>query len=91
MTPTTPRDRPVRAEGLELLVTDVEVVVRFVGSTRQVALNPTAFAIWELCDGRTTVDEMVRAVWQLFDIDTEQAHADVAMALDRMRTRGLIR
>lgn len=54
------------------------------------ALNPTAFALWELCDGRTTVREMVLAVYDLFDVTMEQAHRDVTEGLARMREAGIV-
>jgi hypothetical protein len=56
----------------------------------QVALNRTALALWELCDGQTTVAEMVDAVSLLFDIDRDRALRDVGSALQNMRTAGVI-
>jgi len=55
-----------------------------------VAMNPTAAALWELCDGQTTVDEMVIAVCRLFSVNEAQAITDVQSALVEMQTRGLI-
>jgi Coenzyme PQQ synthesis protein D (PqqD) len=60
------------------------------GGPNQVALNRTALALWDLCDGRTTVAEMVDAVCLLFDIDRERALQDVGSALQTMRTAGVI-
>jgi hypothetical protein len=60
------------------------------GGPGQVALNRTALALWELCDGHTTVAEMVDAVCLLFDVDRERARQDVASALYSMRTAGVI-
>lgn len=53
-------------------------------------LNPTAFALWELCDGRTTLAEMVDAVCDLFEISRDQARSDVAEAIRHMRAAGLL-
>ena len=55
-----------------------------------VRLNPTAMALWELCDGNTAVDEMVVAVCDLFHVEAEQARADVEAALEDLRASGLI-
>lgn len=56
-----------------------------------VALNPTALALWELCDGQTAVDEMVAAVTELFGLAPERARADVVTALADMVAVGVIR
>ncbi len=65
------------------------VVVRRPDTT--VALNPTALALWELCDGRTQVGEMVGAVVELFGVPDEQARSDVEAALSEMRRLGVVR
>ena len=53
-------------------------------------LNSSALAIWELCDGKTELEEMIDAVVEL----TRRSHDDVAHevghALDQLRTLGLI-
>ncbi len=56
-----------------------------------VALNPTALALWELCDGETAVAEMVSAVAVLFAIDPSAARVDVESALHDMLATGVIR
>jgi hypothetical protein len=44
-------------------------------------LNETAAALWELCDGATTSEEMVAAICQLFDAGQPVIAADVERAL----------
>jgi hypothetical protein len=56
-----------------------------------VALNPTALALWELCDGQTAVAEMVEAVSTLFALDPGRARTDVENALEDMLAAGVIR
>jgi hypothetical protein len=56
-----------------------------------VALNPTALALWELCDGQTAVEEMVAAVCALFELEPGRALTDVETALEDMRAAGVIR
>jgi len=53
-------------------------------------LNPSALAIWELCDGATTGREMVEAVAELTALDIAAAAADVGLALDELARRELI-
>jgi hypothetical protein len=53
-------------------------------------LNPTARAIWELCDGQTQADEMAGAICQVFAVSWDVAIADVARALDVLTEVGLV-
>ena len=68
--------------------TMVEVVMERSNDT--FVLNDTAFALWELCDGRTTVAEMVDAVTVLFAAPGEQLEKDVTAALDHLLSARLI-
>jgi hypothetical protein len=53
-------------------------------------LNPTARAIWELCDGQTGAEEMAGAICQVFAVSWDDAIADVARALETLTEVGLI-
>lgn len=53
-------------------------------------LNDTALALWELCDGTNTVDEMVAAVVQLFQADPREVRQDVVRTIDRLREVGAV-
>jgi hypothetical protein len=53
-------------------------------------LNDTAYALWELCDGSTTVGEMVDAASELFAAPPEQLRHDVTGALQRLTDAHLI-
>ena len=53
-------------------------------------LNPTARAIWELCDGVTLPAEMVAAICQVFAVTPERAAADVDRTLEELTRVGLI-
>ena len=56
--------------------------LRLVGQDgTQHTLNPTARALWDLCDGQTTVDEMVWAVCRIFSTDRDTASLDVERIL----------
>ena len=54
-------------------------------------LNDSARAIWELCDGTTTIQEMAVAVAQLTGMETGDAHEDVARAVDQLIELDLVR
>jgi hypothetical protein len=53
-------------------------------------LNPTARAIWELCDGLTQPQEMIDAICEVFAVSPETARADVERALDGLNAADLI-
>jgi hypothetical protein len=53
-------------------------------------LNPTARAVWELCDGTTTIDELVDAIRQVFSVDRAVAIADVTTVVDQLEAAGLV-
>jgi pyrroloquinoline quinone biosynthesis protein D len=54
-------------------------------------LNPTALAIWELCDGETTVPEMIAAASELFAAAAvEQLKNDVVGVLQQLTSAGLV-
>jgi len=56
-----------------------------------VPMNPTALALWELCDGQTEVAEMVEAVCALFEVEPTLARTEVETALAEMTAAGVIR
>lgn len=57
---------------------------------RALILNTTALALWELCDGITTIVEMVNALNLFFDADQQVIHDDVVAALDDLAGLGFL-
>lgn len=53
-------------------------------------LNETAFALWQLCDGRTSPEEMAAGVCELFGEAGAVVLADVDRTLGELQRRGLI-
>ena len=53
-------------------------------------LNASAIAIWEACDGQTTVAEIVGAVIELTGLSAEAATAEVTNVLQEMMRAGLV-
>lgn len=53
-------------------------------------LNGTALALWELCDGETTVGEMVVAACTLFDTDEASVQRDIQRTLDQFTAAHLL-
>ena len=57
---------------------------------RLYSLNETAAALWELCDGATTLDEMVEAVCLVCNVGREEAAADLTRTLAELSRSDLI-
>ena len=81
-------DRPRRCSSRVVRATDTGTVVQV--DAEQLELNRTAFALWQLCDGHTSLGEMVMAVCDLFEIVPQQAAREVAETIDLMREAGLV-
>ncbi len=81
---------PSRAPGVDLV--DDGGVARLVGpgGNPEALLNDTALALWQLCDGRTTVAEMLGAIDVLFAGDRERIADDVRTTLATFRRLGVL-
>lgn len=85
-----PRGRPSQRAGIEARrVDDVTVLFEADGS-RLCALNETALALWDLCDGHTDPSEMVDAVCTACGVPRDTAAADIDQALLALTDAGLI-
>jgi hypothetical protein len=63
----------------------------FDGDGRQLcALNETALAVWELCDGATAPDEIVHAVRIACGLSEETAREDITRTLSELTAVGLL-
>jgi len=54
------------------------------------ALNGAALRIWELLDGARTVDAILAAMLERYDVTAEQARADLGAFLQRLLAAGLV-
>jgi len=54
-------------------------------------LNETGTFVWDLLDGRRTVDELIDAVVAEFEVAREVAAADVARLIASLSAEGLLR
>jgi PqqD family protein of HPr-rel-A system len=82
--------KPVRRPGVWLRQAGDENAVYDPLSEALHLLNDTALAIWQLCDGETTPDEMVRAVCQLFGTPTDVVRRDVNRILLEFEAAGIV-
>jgi PqqD family protein of HPr-rel-A system len=82
--------RPVRRPDVWLREADSENALCDPSSGAVHFLNPTALAIWNLCDGQTTAMEMIRAICELSGFDEEVVAEDVTRTLDTFERTGVI-
>jgi Coenzyme PQQ synthesis protein D (PqqD) len=55
-----------------------------------ILLNTSAAAVWERCDGRTTVDDMVEALAVAHGTHTEDIAEDVRQTVAKLAELGLV-
>lgn len=53
-------------------------------------INDSAARIWELCDGHATIDEIVRAFAQAYNLPPSAVHDDVLSMITTFRTLGVL-
>ena len=70
-------------DGTKVLLSDAE-------GTVVLAVNESAAALWELCDGTTSAQEMAVAISELAGIPLVRAVADVRATLIRFEQAGLV-
>ena len=75
--------RPVRRPDVWLRQSGTENVIYDPQTSDVHMLNATALAIWVLCDGQTTVAEMVQAVCELSGLPEDVVREDLTTILDR--------
>lgn len=76
--------RPTRRAGVRVVRSGDRFVLRL-DDGRSVALNESALALWELCDGETDAEEMIDAVTEVSaGVDRQRASRDVHTTLERL-------
>lgn len=81
-------DRPQRQDGV--VARPGEGLLFDTNTGRLHALNPPAMAIWEACDGETTVDEIVDAVSELSGAAADEIARQIVTTVAMLRERGLL-
>ena len=68
--------------GEAVIITPAENTVRM--------LNTVGSRVWELADGRRTVDEIAGVLTQEFDVDMDQARDSASGFVDELAAKGLL-
>ena len=87
-----PERRPRRRPDAQLLLKTGRIVISDDSGDGAVVatLNESAAAVWELCDGTTTVGEIVSAICDLSSIAPSRARRDVERTLAALEEAGLM-
>jgi radical SAM protein with 4Fe4S-binding SPASM domain len=83
-------NRPKRKENLIVEEMDGDLILADFQTSQMHVLNPIAAAVWDMCDGRQTVDDMVRLLAEHFQVESAQVRPDVERMLEEFRSKGLL-
>jgi hypothetical protein len=83
-------DKPCQRTGLIHYDVLNEMVLYYPGAAQAAAFNESATAIWALCDGTHTVDDICAELAQLTSLPTTQLRSDVLNALEQLRALDLL-
>ncbi len=84
------REFPVKDEIVVVSPRPVENILDDEAKNRAVALNHSGRAIWELCDGQHSTDDIVSVLSERFAVDPEELAPQVTTTLTRMSMLGFL-
>jgi len=67
-----------------------EIILYTISGTKVIALNETAYMVYQLCNGELTVGEMVKMLSDAYPGQEEAIRADTISAVETMRDNGVI-
>jgi hypothetical protein len=83
-------DRPRQTEGLVECPVQNELLLYDPRSERVVALNISARAIWELCDGRRSAADVSATLGESLGLSMNALEHDVGRAIAELRDAGFL-
>ncbi len=72
---------PQSVEGFELEEIDGEILLYSPSSTRSVYLNSTASLIWQLCDGKQSIKQIITQLQKAFPDAKDSIEDDVTRSI----------
>ncbi len=84
------RLRPLRRGGSSAVELDDNLALYDEVGQFLILLNTSAATVWELCDGATTVDEMVRALARVHPEQAAEIEEDVRQTVAKLAELGLV-
>jgi hypothetical protein len=82
--------RPRQLPGTRLEQIGSQVLLSDADRGVVLVVNESAAALWELCDGVTTIEEMVTAICEVSAVSLDRARDDVGKTLAEFERAGLI-
>lgn len=82
--------RPLRLAGFSAVELDENVALYDEAGQLLILLNPSAAAVWELCDGATPLDEMVRVLSDAHLGPADEIAQDVRQTVRKLAELGLV-
>ncbi len=82
--------RPRRRDGASAVELDDNVALYDDVGQLLILLNTSAAAVWELCDGETTVDDMVQTLAEAHGEDATVIAGDVRRTVRKLADLGLV-
>ncbi|HEX6393038.1 MAG TPA: PqqD family protein [Acidimicrobiales bacterium] len=82
--------RPFQRPGIRIEHRGAQALISDAERTKVLSLNESAAAVLELCDGRTTIDEMVMAICQVASVRPDQAREDVELTIAKLEGAGFV-
>ncbi len=83
-------DKPIQKAGYHLEMMDGELLLYHLNETMILYLNETATLIWQLCDGRQTIAEIITLLSDAYPDAAEVMAADVQETVQQLLTAGCI-
>lgn len=83
-------EKPKRKDNLVAEDMDDDVLVADFRKSEMHVLNPTAAAIWEMCDGEHTAEQIADTLAEHFGVTAEEIQSDVANMLADFNEKGLL-
>lgn len=84
-------DKMIKAEDIIWRrIGDEVVVIKDNGLSTHI-LNKTATLIWEMCDGKRSIDEIAASLFDRFDVSLEEARADTRETIENLTKAGIIK
>ena len=85
-----PRSVPVRRAGASAVELDDNLALYDEVGQLLILLNTSAAAVWESCDGTTTLDDMVRRLAGAHAADVGEVGEDVRQTVRKLADLGLV-
>lgn len=82
--------KPRPLDGVEVLTLTDEMVLYLPGQELVVSLNPSAAAVWELCDGQTNVAGISQELGRVLGRPGQELLAEVEAAVGQLVDLGLV-